>query len=417
VPSQGAQICAIKTAGESRAGLVVDELAGLKFTFRGRDPVLGTRSLESALKAGKAYADSWIKYYDALKKWEEAQAGKGEEASKPVEEKVQAEAKKETDEEPQPEAKKADPITGTWEYETTSERRPEPRTGVMKLKLEGVSITGSIEFSFGRRGGGDGGAISVTGTLQDKQVTLELDMESPVGKPTITAELDADDHMIGKMVFGQYMNLEFKATRTQKDAPVVKVTARKKTKEGGRPEPPPLNKALEPYRRLMAGEIPALVDAGTAEEIEKVIQIFVDEYKVPLALLGGEEAYKVADRIRKAGVSVVVPSTVLSQRDGKPFVLADALAREGIPVIFQSGAEDGARTLPLNAGYFVHKGMSAGAVLEALTINPARLYRVADRIGSLERGKDADFIIFSDDPFEIGSRVLHVFSCGREVGQ
>jgi imidazolonepropionase-like amidohydrolase len=165
----------------------------------------------------------------------------------------------------------------------------------------------------------------------------------------------------------------------------------------------------------MAGEIPALVDAGTAAEIEKVIEIIVEEYKVPLALLGAEEAYKVADRIREAKASVVVPPAVLSKRDGKPFVLADALDREGIPVIFQSGAGDGARTLPMNAGYFVHQGLSAETALEALTIHPAKLYRIEDRVGSLEPGKDADFIIFSEDPFEIGSRVLHVFSCGREV--
>jgi imidazolonepropionase-like amidohydrolase len=59
--------------------------------------------------------------------------------------------------------------------------------------------------------------------------------------------------------------------------------------------------------------------------------------------------------------------------------------------------------------------MDADEALKALTINPARLYRIDDRVGSLEKGKDADLVIFSGDPFEISSRVLRVLVSGQEV--
>ncbi len=427
--AKGTRVAAIKTDGSKRADLVVDELAAIKFSFRGQDLTKGVGSLQAALKAGKAYADSWIKYYEDLKKWEEAQARKKEEAKKKAaageapgkkeggearevstdkKEKKKEEEKEEVREEVV--EQETDPITGTWEYEAKGGRRPEPQTGTMGLNLEGNRITGAIQIFF--RGGEE---LALEGTLDGKSVMLEIDMETPAGKPTITAELDAEDHMVGKLRLGSYMNFDFDARRTEKAEPIVTFTVKKKKAEDGRPEPPELKEKLEPFRKLLAGEICALVDVGTAREIEKVIEVFVEEYKVPLGLLGAEEGYRVAEKIKKAKASVVVPAVLLSQIDGKPFLLADALAREGIPVIFQSGAEDGARNLPLKTGIAVYEGLDAGDALRALTINAAKLYRIDDRVGSLEKGKDADFIIFSGDPFEIQSRVLRVFVSGREV--
>jgi imidazolonepropionase-like amidohydrolase len=69
----------------------------------------------------------------------------------------------------------------------------------------------------------------------------------------------------------------------------------------------------------------------------------------------------------------------------------------------------------MNAAYFVHKGMGSSEALKALTIHPARLYRIEDRVGSLEKGKDADLVVYSGDPFELGTRVLRVFVSGKEV--
>jgi imidazolonepropionase-like amidohydrolase len=282
----------------------------------------------------------------------------------------------------------------------------------LRLKLDGNSITGSGAIFFTQ-----GQDVALEGTLEGNHVVLEFDLETRAGKPKVEALIDAEDHMQGTVTLGDYFTLVFTADRTAKEAPKVTVASKKKKKGDGRPEPPKRKGALEPYRRLMAKEIPALVEVGTAEEIEAVIKLFVDEYKLSLGLLGADEAYKVADRIREAKVSVVVPARVISMRKGRPFVLADELARHGVSVIFQSNVEDGARSLPMNAGYFVHQGMSAEDALKALTINQARLYKLDDRIGSIERGKDGDLVIFSDDPFEIGSRVLRVFISGNEVCQ
>jgi imidazolonepropionase-like amidohydrolase len=408
-PPKGAQVAAIKTAGTGKGEMVVKELVGLKFVFRNQDPVLGAAGLESALKAGKDYADKWIKYYEDLKKWKEEQAAKKTKGEAKEEAEKEKKEEKAVVEEAQ-EEEKADPVTGTWEYTVEGGPLPEPQQGIFRLKLDGDQITGTGKSLFSGEE-----EVAVQGTLNGDQVRLELDLETPVGKPTVEAKIDREDHMIGEVKLGSFFSLSYEAIRTEKAEPVLKVTFSKKKSKDGRPEPPKLNEALEPYRSLMAGTATALVEVRTAAEIEKVIEIFRDKFKVPLGLLGADEAYKVAGRIKEAGVSVVLPSRILSKRKNKTHVLADELAREGIPIIFQSAAEDGARTLPLNASYAVNKGLDPEEALKALTLYPAKLFRIDDRVGSLAPGKDADLIIFNGDPFEMGSSIEHVISGGKEV--
>lgn len=71
--------------------------------------------------------------------------------------------------------------------------------------------------------------------------------------------------------------------------------------------------------------------------------------------------------------------------------------------------------LPLCAGLAVQAGMDPFAALQAITINPAKHAGIADRVGSLETGKDADLVITDGCPFEVSTRVKHVFIDGIRV--
>jgi len=83
---------------------------------------------------------------------------------------------------------------------------------------------------------------------------------------------------------------------------------------------------------------------------------------------------------------------------------------------FQQDHPDGHQYYLRNsAALFVRKGMSKEDALRALTINPAELLRIADRVGSLEPGKDADFLILKGPPLEWESLVEQVFIEGKEV--
>ena len=91
-----------------------------------------------------------------------------------------------------------------------------------------------------------------------------------------------------------------------------------------------------------------------------------------------------------------------------PAVFAD----RGQPIAFASGECAGTRHLPMHAAYAVRYGLSPADALAALTLWPAKTFHLDDRIGSLEKGKDADFVVFSGNPFEPQSRVLLVVCNG-----
>ncbi|MBU0754948.1 MAG: amidohydrolase family protein, partial [Planctomycetes bacterium] len=314
---------------------------------------------------------------------------------------------------PSPAKQKADddPITGTWTFTLEGFPLPEPQEGVMFLKLDNGRITGTSKASIEDEEMETG----LTGTLEGDQVVLEIEEETPAGRPRVEARLDAPDHMKGEMRLGDYFQIDFEARRTEKSAPVFKVSLKKKKSKDGRPEPPKVQAALEPYRKLFSREAVALVEVETAAEIDRVISVFSEEYKVPLALLTASDAERAIDRIRDAQSAVVISARVLDRRDGVDYLLSDALARNGIPLAFQSDVEDGAEMLPLNAAYAVHKGLDPGEALKALTLYPARIFRIDHRVGSLEPGKDADLVVFSGEPLELTSSVLHVFINGDEV--
>jgi imidazolonepropionase-like amidohydrolase len=178
-----------------------------------------------------------------------------------------------------------------------------------------------------------------------------------------------------------------------------------------------VDEALEPLRPLLAGDIPAVVEVGSAGEIAAAVKFFVDEEKLPLVLLGAEASADVADTLvaRKDAVGVIVPPQLMRQRARRPYHQVVDLSRRGLRVALQSGREDGARNLPLMGFYAVQQGLGGDAALMALTIDAARMYKLDDRVGSLEPGKDGDVLIFSGHPFDTGSRLQRVIVNGYEV--
>lgn len=395
----GARMAAIKTYGRSRDELVTRELGGLRFSLRGKDPLTsGIEPLRKALAAGKKYYDSWKKYEQELAKWKEDR------------DKGVAPAKKPETEETV-EKGRADPITGTWEFTISGDPMPEPVTGTLTLKLTGTSIEGRMTDPT------SGEEAVVTGTLDGDRVHLEIEVEeSPLGNPIVEGMLDAEDHMTGKVIFGTF-ELDVEASRIDKSAVEFKVMRKRKRFKDGRPVPPKIDENLEPFRSLLDGKIPAAVQVETAAQIDAALKLFAEEYKVPLVLVGAEDAADVAERIaeHKDQLGVVIPPNVVRTRQRRPYTQVADLSRRGIPVALQSDAEDGARSLPLMGLFAVRNGLGADAALRALTVDAARMYKLDDRIGALEPGKDADLLIFSGHPFDAGSRLERVIVSGREV--
>ena len=91
------------------------------------------------------------------------------------------------------------------------------------------------------------------------------------------------------------------------------------------------------------------------------------------------------------------------------------MAKAGVKVAIRANVAENTRNLPFNAGFAAAYGMGKEEALKAVTIHPAEIFGVADRLGSLEVGKDATLLVATGDPFETRSQIRHVFIDGYRV--
>ena len=168
-------------------------------------------------------------------------------------------------------------------------------------------------------------------------------------------------------------------------------------------------------RGLFKRRMPALVQAGRADEILNTLKVFRDEYNLDVIILGGSDGFRVMDELRKYNVGVAIGPDILRYEKGKAINNADLLTRSRLRVALHTSATSGTQYLPMNAAYAVRYGMDEDSAFRAVTIYPAELLHVDDRIGSIDEGKDADLVILSGEPFDFRSRVEKVIVNGRVV--
>ena len=95
---------------------------------------------------------------------------------------------------------------------------------------------------------------------------------------------------------------------------------------------------------------------------------------------------------------------------------AGELAQAGVKFAFSTGDNTNVRLLPYQRGDVGRVGADRDDAIKALTINAAEILGVADRVGSIEPGKDANLFIAKGDPLEIRTAITHVFIDGKDVG-
>jgi len=176
---------------------------------------------------------------------------------------------------------------------------------------------------------------------------------------------------------------------------------------------------LEALQPVLRGEIPLAIDADRASDLLVALDI-AREFNLKLALTSASEGWKVADQIAAAKAYVLVGALNNIPRDfallGARQENAALLQKAGARVVIAGGADAfNARNVKYEAGVAVAFGMPWDAALRAVTLTPAELYGVSDRVGSLQPGRDATLVIWSGDPFELYTRAERVYVRGREV--
>jgi imidazolonepropionase-like amidohydrolase len=173
---------------------------------------------------------------------------------------------------------------------------------------------------------------------------------------------------------------------------------------------------LEALGPVVEGRMPVLVWVRRASDILDVLALARQE-RLKIILDGASEAWRVADAIARAGVSVLltpIENTPASfDALGATLENAALLQRAGVTVIIKGNGAHRERELRYNAGNAVAAGMPYLAALAAITINPAHIFGL-DHSGSLEPGKDADLVMWDGDPLEPLTRPTAIFIGGRE---
>jgi imidazolonepropionase-like amidohydrolase len=173
---------------------------------------------------------------------------------------------------------------------------------------------------------------------------------------------------------------------------------------------------LDALQSVLRREVPLIVSVDRAADILTVLR-FAQQENIDIVLSGAEEGWMVAADIAQAQVPVILNSmNNIPGFDNLGASLENAarMHEAGVTLMLSSFDGSNVRNLRQVAGNAVGYGMPHDAALAAVTLVPAQVWGVADRVGSIEVGKDADVVIWSGDPFEFATAAEIVFIQGRE---
>ena len=177
---------------------------------------------------------------------------------------------------------------------------------------------------------------------------------------------------------------------------------------------------LEALVPVVEGRLPLLVNVSGDANIRDAVA-FAEREKVRIIIAGATDAHLVAPLLKEKNIPVIIGNVLTTPGREDAFhavtyQTAGELAKAGVKIAFATSDAAYVRNLPFHAAMSIAWGLDRDEALKALTINAADILGIADRVGSLEAGKDANLFIASGDPLEVRSQVTRVVIQGRDVG-
>jgi hypothetical protein len=192
---------------------------------------------------------------------------------------------------------------------------------------------------------------------------------------------------------------------------------------------PDADASLEALLPILNGQMPVVFNANSEREILRVLEL-AKEFKLKAIIAGGQEAWKVADRLKAENVPVLLSldfpkRTVAASDEADPESLqllrlraetpkgAARLQQAGVKYAFQSGAMKNITEFLTNAGKAVENGLAKDAAIRAMTLSSAEILGVNNQLGSIEDGKIANLVVMRGDIFGKDKTITHVFVDGK----
>jgi imidazolonepropionase-like amidohydrolase len=173
--------------------------------------------------------------------------------------------------------------------------------------------------------------------------------------------------------------------------------------------------ALLPYLRQQK---PVVLAAEEANDLQTAVSL-AREFNLKFVLNHVTHTQAILDQIAALKVPVIVgpiyEEPKPEERYDTIYRLPAELYKRGVKIVFASYESHNARNLPYQAGYATAFGLPYDEALKAITLNPAEVWGVADRLGSLDRGKMANVVVANGDPLDVKTDVKRVFIQGAEM--
>jgi imidazolonepropionase-like amidohydrolase len=184
------------------------------------------------------------------------------------------------------------------------------------------------------------------------------------------------------------------------------------------PAPPKHDLKLEALLPYLEGKKTIVLAAEGPSDLETAVSL-ANEFKLKFALNHISHSQPVLDYVAGLKVPVIVGPVYEAPKEDERydtvFKLPAELYKRGVKIAFASYSAHNARNLPDQAGYATAFGLPYDEALKAITINPAEIWGVAEKLGSLDAGKTANVVVANGDPLDVKTDVKRVFIEGREI--
>ena len=258
---------------------------------------------------------------------------------------------------------------------------------------------------------GDIAAIKTVGKRVDKMLIRTVGMKFSMGENPKMTYMNRDESPCTRMaIAGIIREALFKAKRYMED---------KLSAEESGDDMPDFDIKCESLIPLLKGEVKAHFHCHRADDIFTAIRI-ANEFGLKYTLVHCTDGHLIADELKDENACAIIGPVICDPC--KPELAnitpknAGILDCAGVKIaICTDHSEVPIQYLPISVGICIKHGLDAGRAVRAVTINAAEIAGIADRVGSIEVGKDADFVLFDGNPFEVMSEPKSVFVNGEKI--
>ncbi len=261
---------------------------------------------------------------------------------------------------------------------------------------------------------GAGVVVQLDGDTPERMAVKEraamvVNFPSPKGKAWDEPKLEGD--RLEELIALFRRAVAFAAAPSTNDDPTAPFDANDRLRERA---------MLEAMVPAVTGKMPVFFRTRTERDIRTLL-MFLDQFpQVKAVIVGGDQAFRVAEELAKRHIPVVVGSELRPTMDRDDPISAGwenarILHAAGVKVAFTTQDYANVRNLPYHAARAVAFGLPKDVALRGVTLTPAEILGVADEMGSIDVGKRADLMVTDGDPLQIVTHVERLFIAGREV--